>query len=108
MHIMPGYPALSIDIGQAVWLTLGASSGEFQMRKRIPLSAEAIADDLADRIERGDRDHEPGSRLPSYLEMANLYGVSVSTIANVVVRLKERGLVVGAQGRGVFVAFRDD
>jgi DNA-binding GntR family transcriptional regulator len=78
------------------------------MRRPIPLSAEAIANDLADRIERGDRDHEPGSRLPSYLELANLYEVSVSTIANVIVRLKERGLVVGAQGRGVFVADKDD
>ncbi len=70
----------------------------------VPLSAEQIADDLADRIERGE--HKPGSRLPTYQEMAVLYGVSTSTIANVVVRLKVMGLVVGSQGRGVFVTER--
>lgn len=68
----------------------------------IPMSASEIADDLADRIARGE--HEPGSRLPSYQDLAVLYGVSTSTIANVVVRLKERGLVVGSQGRGIYVA----
>lgn len=67
----------------------------------IPMSATEIADDLADRIRRGE--YEPGSRLPTYLELATLYGVGETTITTVVRLLKDRGVVVGAQGRGVFV-----
>ncbi len=67
-----------------------------------PLSAEAIADDIADRIRRGD--YEPGQKIETYQELANLYRVSTSTVANMIVRLKVMGYVVGAQGRGVFVA----
>lgn len=71
----------------------------------VPMSASEIADDLADRILGGE--YKPGQRLPSYQELANLYGVSTSTITGVVIRLKERGLVVGAQGRGVFIPEKD-
>ncbi len=67
-----------------------------------PLSAEAIADDIADRIKRGD--YEPGQKIETYQELANLYKVSTSTIANMIVRLKVAGWVIGSQGRGVFVA----
>lgn len=69
-----------------------------------PLSAEEIADDIADRIVRGD--HAPGQRIETYQELAIAYGVSTSTIANVIVRLKLMGYVEGSQGRGVFVADR--
>jgi DNA-binding GntR family transcriptional regulator len=66
------------------------------------MSADSIVDDLAERIRRGQ--YKPGTRLPTYRELADLYDVSPATIATIVVRLKERGLVVGVQGRGVFVA----
>ncbi len=67
----------------------------------LPMSASQIADDLADRIRIGD--YPPGSRLPTYGELATLYKVGSTTITNVINALKERGLVVGMQGRGVYV-----
>ncbi len=70
----------------------------------VPMSAAEIADDLADRIRDGEP--PPGSKMPSYHELAVLYGVGTTTIANVMTVLKERGLVVGYQGRGVYVADR--
>lgn len=67
----------------------------------MPMSAAQIADDLADRIRGGE--YPPGSRLPTYGELANLYNVGSTTITNVINALKERGLVVGMQGRGVYI-----
>lgn len=69
-----------------------------------PPSAEEIAEDIADRIRRGD--HKPGEKIETYQELANAYGVSTSTIANVIVRLKVAGWIEGSQGRGVYVADR--
>jgi DNA-binding GntR family transcriptional regulator len=37
-------------------------------------------------------------------ELAELYGVSLSTAQRVQLILKERGLIVGRQGDGVYVA----
>lgn len=68
----------------------------------MPMTADEIAADLADRIESGE--YPPGSRLPTYQELMALYDVKYTTIYNVIVRLRSIGLVVGAQGRGVFVA----
>lgn len=67
----------------------------------IPMSAMQIADDLAERIRGGE--YPPGSKLPSYRDLMDLYDVGYTTIATVIVILKERGAVVGVQGRGVFV-----
>lgn len=63
-----------------------------------------IADDLTDRIRRGEKGHQPGDMLPSLSELANLYSVSVSTAARAMGLLRDRGLTVGAQGKGVYVA----
>lgn len=60
-----------------------------------------IVEDLRDRIHRGE--YPPGSRLPSYPELMELYSVSYSTIAKVILVLKARGLAVGEPGVGVFV-----
>jgi GntR family transcriptional regulator len=68
----------------------------------IPMTTDEIVDDLADRIKRGQ--YPPGTKLPTYAELAELYDVSVATIGFVVTRLKDRGLVIGRQGRGVYVA----
>lgn len=68
----------------------------------IPMSAGQVADDLADRIKRGE--YPPGTRLPSYREMMDLYGISYGTVAAVYIRLRERGVAVGVPGIGVFVA----
>ena len=65
------------------------------------MSREAIAADLADRITRGE--YPPGSQLPPYRVLKDLYDVSETTIANVMTLLRERGVVIGVPGRGVFV-----
>jgi GntR family transcriptional regulator len=67
----------------------------------IPMSRHEIVADLQERIETGE--YEAGERLPPYPELAELYGVSVSTMQRVVDTLKERGLVVTSPGRGLFV-----
>lgn len=65
------------------------------------LNYRQIADDLADRIRSGE--HPPGSQLPTYTQVAALYGVSKATAYRAVSLLVDRGLAVGSQGRGVFV-----
>jgi GntR family transcriptional regulator len=64
-----------------------------------------IADDLSLRIAGGE--YQPGQRLPSYAELAELYSVSVSTAQRAVMILRDRRVVIGLQGRGVFVPERD-
>jgi GntR family transcriptional regulator len=70
----------------------------------IPLNYRGIADDIAARIATGE--YPPGAKIPSYSRLAALYSVSISTAQRAVMVLQERGLVVGAQGRGVFVRER--
>jgi GntR family transcriptional regulator len=71
---------------------------------KIPLSTSEIAADLTERIRKGE--YEPGSKLPSGPELAALYDVSLSGAARVYLILKERGVVVGRQGKGIYVAQR--
>lgn len=72
---------------------------------RIPMSADQIARDLTDRIAAGEYG-DPGSQLPTYATLADLYSVSESTITKVIGLLRERGVVVGVVGRGTFIASR--
>jgi Transcriptional regulators len=67
----------------------------------IPLSYSDIAADITARIKAGE--YAPGDKLPSYAQLADLYSVSFSTAARAVALLRDRGVVVGAPGRGVFV-----
>ncbi|MGC9669037.1 winged helix-turn-helix domain-containing protein [Planosporangium sp. 12N6] len=64
-----------------------------------------MADDIAERIRLGE--YPPGTKLPPARELADLYGVSLSTAQRVQLILKERGLTVGRQGDGVYVAEKD-
>jgi GntR family transcriptional regulator len=68
----------------------------------IPMSYRQIADDLQARIRAGE--HQPGAKLPSYTELAEMYSVNRTTAARAYSLLRDRGVVVGAAGRGVFVA----
>jgi GntR family transcriptional regulator len=68
----------------------------------IPPTAREIADDIADRITSGE--YPAGSKLPPARELADLYGVSLSTAQRVQLLLKERGLAIGRQGDAVYVA----
>ena len=45
----------------------------------IPLSYVDIAEDIAARIKAGE--YQPGQKLPSYNQLADLYSVSFSTAA---------------------------
>ncbi|WP_239098628.1 GntR family transcriptional regulator [Micromonospora qiuiae] len=47
-------------------------------------------------------------RLPTCRELSDLYQVSVTTVQRAVIILQDRGLVVGLQGRGLWVAERQE
>ncbi|MFC7756981.1 winged helix-turn-helix domain-containing protein [Catellatospora bangladeshensis] len=66
------------------------------------MSSTEIAADIAARIKTGE--YPPGSRLPSYSQLTEIYApVSVATIARVIRDLRIQGVVVGSPGRGVYV-----
>jgi DNA-binding GntR family transcriptional regulator len=65
------------------------------------MSSDQIVEDLAERIMRGQ--YKPGTQLPGYQQLMQLYSVGYTTIHSVVTRLKDRGLIIGRQGRGLFV-----
>lgn len=69
----------------------------------VPMSYREIADDLEARIRAGD-EYPPGAELPSHSKLAQLYSVSRTTATRAYGLLHDRGLVVGVQGRGVYVA----
>jgi DNA-binding GntR family transcriptional regulator len=60
-----------------------------------------IADDLTARIRRGE--WPPGAQIPTYEQLGERYSVHKTTAARAVALLRERELVEGAPGRGVFV-----
>ncbi|XRQ03894.1 GntR family transcriptional regulator [Actinomadura welshii] len=62
---------------------------------------EEIARDLQQRIERGDL--SPGARLPPAQELADLWGVSTSTVKKAVNELRKRGRVETVPQKGNFV-----
>lgn len=61
-----------------------------------------IADDVAAEIEAGDL--STGARLPTELELAEIYGVARDTVRRAVADLAERGLIVRVHGRGTSVS----
>lgn len=73
----------------------------------VPMSSAQIVEDLAARIASGEYG-EPGTQLPTYHELARLYDVGFTTIARVVLVLRDWQVVVGVPGRGTFVASLDD
>jgi DNA-binding GntR family transcriptional regulator len=60
-----------------------------------------VADDLTADIRSGEL--PPGARLPSEVELAEIYGVARVTIRRAVAELRKDGLVVVVHGRGTFV-----
>jgi len=60
-----------------------------------------IADDLRDQIRAGRLG--PGDPLPSTARLAEQYDCSASVIKMAISLLRTEGLVVGQQGKGVFV-----
>jgi GntR family transcriptional regulator len=68
----------------------------------VPMSSAQIVEDLTARIAAGE--YPPGTKLPSYAELGRLYNITHSTAARVILILRERGIVVGVPGRGVYVS----
>lgn len=66
----------------------------------LPPYRQIIAD-IASKIEDGT--WPPGHKLPSRLALSTRYGVAPFTVHQALRVLKERGLLVGRQGQGVFV-----
>lgn len=64
-----------------------------------------IADELERRIGQGE--WAPGDRLPTLQDLASEYGVGLRTIDSVVMVLKQRKIIQGRQGRGIFVVRRE-
>ncbi|MFF0122572.1 GntR family transcriptional regulator [Micromonospora arida] len=61
-----------------------------------------IANEIAGKVKSGEL--APGEKLPSTREMAEQYGVHISTINRVMTILKDRELAEGHPGKGVYVA----
>src|ERR1035438_3486317 len=72
------------------------------------LSAEPlfvqVENSLNSAIESGE--FLPGERIPTELELADIYGVSRITIRGAINELCQHGLLVKKQGRGTFVQER--
>ncbi|MFI6508046.1 winged helix-turn-helix domain-containing protein [Streptosporangium sp. NPDC050855] len=60
-----------------------------------------IADDLREQIRAGAL--APGAPLPSTTQLAERYEASLSVVKLAVGVLRNEGLVIGQQGKGVFV-----
>ncbi|MFI7130162.1 GntR family transcriptional regulator [Nonomuraea sp. NPDC050153] len=65
-----------------------------------------IADDLRTQIRGGSL--APGTPLPSTAQLADQYDASLSVVKMAVGILRNEGLVIGQQGKGVFVRDLDD
>jgi GntR family transcriptional regulator len=68
-----------------------------------PMTHHEIAQDLQDRIERGE--YQPGDMIPSYAQVAKLYSVSESTAGKAIALLRERGYIEKWAGRGNAVVY---
>jgi DNA-binding GntR family transcriptional regulator len=67
-----------------------------------PADYRRVVDDITEKIKRADL--TPGERLPTYAQLAEQYGVSVSTAQAALRILRDRGLIEGHQGKGTFIA----
>ena len=65
-----------------------------------------VADDLRRQIRTGVL--EPGAQLPSMAQLRHQYGVSNTVVRDALNELRRGGLVVGQQGKGVFVRPTDE
>ena len=64
-----------------------------------------IADDLQRSIEDGAL--KPGDKLPTVVELCDLYGVSKITVKRAIEHMTERGLVTSRRGSGTYVKETD-
>jgi DNA-binding LacI/PurR family transcriptional regulator len=79
-------------------------TSSLKLPKRPEAKYQIVADQFRERILRGDL--RPGDRLPSLMEMSEIYELSRTTVERVHQLLELDGLVFREQGRGTFVARR--
>ncbi|GAA3365202.1 GntR family transcriptional regulator [Saccharopolyspora gregorii] len=65
---------------------------------------QQVADDITADIESGEL--PPNSRLPSEVELAELYSIARGTVRRALLALVDAGTVTVVHGRGTFVAKR--
>lgn len=70
------------------------------MPRRTP-DRQRIADDIRARIRSGE--YPPGSRLPTWRELAERYGTSEEPVRTALRALSEEGWLESQQGKGTFV-----
>ncbi|GAB3803492.1 GntR family transcriptional regulator [Micromonospora zhanjiangensis] len=61
-----------------------------------------IANEIEGKIRSGEM--KPGEKLPSTSELADQYHVSLATVNRAFGLLHDRRLVIGRQGKGIYVA----
>lgn len=72
-------------------------------------TSEPFKDVAADlRLRIGAREFEPGARLPTSRDLAQQYGVAVTTAVRAIGLLRDEGLVTTTHGRGSYVAIRTE
>ncbi|GAA1680947.1 hypothetical protein GCM10009765_32640 [Fodinicola feengrottensis] len=70
-----------------------------------PADRKPSSQQIADRIREAIRDNQlgPGDQLPSHHDLSKRYRVARETVKRAIEILGREGLVMGRQGRGVFV-----
>jgi DNA-binding GntR family transcriptional regulator len=63
---------------------------------------QRVVDDVTARIKAGEL--KPGQRLPTINDLAAEYEVGTTTIKTALMMLRASGVVVGQQGKAVYVA----
>ena len=71
------------------------------------LKPELLPDQVAADMRRQIRGGEMKDRIPSEMDLAEMYQVSRITIRRALARLSEEGLIVTVLGRGTFVRSQD-
>lgn len=69
-------------------------------------SFRRIVDEITTKIKSGEL--TPGTKLPSTSQLAVMYDVSTGTVYRALSLLHDRGLIIGQQGRGTYVAGPSD
>lgn len=91
-----------LEVDTSAVIESGSQPGETNVPADRKLSYTQIAADLTARIAAGDFD--PDDPIPSYAKLSAEYDVSVATIARTIAILRDRGVVRGEPGRGVYIA----
>ncbi len=80
---------------------MGVPSRETLDMPQTPTS-RAIVEDIARKIHSGE--WPPGTQLPSTRELAEIYDCAMTTVQRALLILDDRGLIIGRQGKGRWVA----